>query len=301
MAVIEELPPAPLNRSGWPWTKQSKTLPLTMSDGRPWPKITIITPSYNQGQFLEETIRSVLLQNYPNLEYIIIDGGSKDDSFHILDKYSQWLTYWVSEPDRGQSHALNKGFDLGTGEILAWINSDDLYVINAFKKVAGIMNNFKHNLLIGERLNIDRDGNVIDRQTISPRPVSYFQTICLGRNPFFQEAVFFRKSLWEKAGPFEERYSFVFDFDFFIKCLHFTKAITMPGTVLACWRHHDLQKCHPDRQNEIGEEFSTLLEEHYPQYIPALLKRLFWSLGKRTVRGIDKRVNISTHVSSFEQ
>ena len=301
MVVTERLPPPPLNKTGWPWTRKSKPLPSCAPDGKPWPKISIVTPSYNQGQFLEETIRSVLLQNYPNLEYIIIDGGSKDESVQILDKYSPWLTYWISEPDRGQSHALNKGFALATGEIFAWINSDDLYMISAFKKVAGMMRNSRYDFLIGERLNIDSDGNVIDHQMISPLKVSYFQTCYLGRNPFFQETVFFRRSLWEKAGPFEERYSFVFDIDFFIKCLRFTRAVTLPGVVLACWRHHNLQKCHADREKEIGEEFSMLMRELYPKYIPNWLYRLLWSLGRRTVRSIDKKAAISAHVSTFEQ
>ena len=91
-----------------------------------FPKITIVTPSYNQGEYIEETILSVITQNYPNLEYIIIDGGSTDNSVEIIRKYEKHITYWVSEKDNGQSHAINKGFDLATGELGMWLCSDDL-------------------------------------------------------------------------------------------------------------------------------------------------------------------------------
>ena len=92
-----------------------------------YPKISIVTPSFNHAQFLEETILSVISQNYPDLEYIIIDGGSTDGSVEIIKKYEQYLTYWISEPDNGQSDALNKGFTRATGDIYGWLNSDDLY------------------------------------------------------------------------------------------------------------------------------------------------------------------------------
>jgi len=127
-----------------------------------WPKISVITPSYNQGDFLEATICSVLNQEYPNLEYIIVDGDSTDASLDIIKRYSDSLAYWVSEPDRGQSHALNKGFAKASGDILCWINSDDCLADGALHFVGS---HFKENpdisWLVGRCLIINEDGNTV--------------------------------------------------------------------------------------------------------------------------------------------
>ena len=101
-----------------------------------WPKISVITPSYNQAEFLEQTVKSVVAQNYPNLEYIVIDGGSDDGSIQILEQNNDHIHHWVSEPDKGQSEALNKGFSLATGDIFCWLNSDDQFAPNALRSVA---------------------------------------------------------------------------------------------------------------------------------------------------------------------
>jgi glycosyltransferase involved in cell wall biosynthesis len=131
--LLKDLPKPDNNKSGWPWTTEVN--PSMYDENVIWPKLTIVTPSYNQGEFIEETIRAVLLQNYPNLEYIIMDGGSTDNSVEIIKKYSPWLSYWQSEKDRGQGHAINQGFSLATGDYMTWINSDDYYLIETFFKV----------------------------------------------------------------------------------------------------------------------------------------------------------------------
>jgi len=123
----------PADRAGWPWSEE--TNPSIFSGRENWPKLTIVTPSYNQAEFLEQTIRSVLLQNYPNLEYIIIDGGSTDGSTEIIEKYAQWISYQQSEKDGGQGNAINLGFSLSSGDYHAWINSDDYYLKGVFFKV----------------------------------------------------------------------------------------------------------------------------------------------------------------------
>lgn len=128
------------HKQGWPWNVETSA--NVYSPENNWPKISIVTPSLNQGGFIEETIRSILLQNYPNLEYIIIDGGSTDESISIIKKYEQWITYWVSEKDNGQSNAINKGISKCTGKIFNWLNSDDVYTAEALADVGkAFMNN----------------------------------------------------------------------------------------------------------------------------------------------------------------
>ncbi len=134
--TLDDLPAPPPGKVGFPWTSQSEGVGDRMPDGSEYPRITIVTPSYNQGQFIEETIRSVLLQGYPNLEYIVIDGGSTDNSIEVIRKYEPWLTYWVSEPDRGQTDAIQKGFARTTGVIWNWLNSDDILEPNALDAIA---------------------------------------------------------------------------------------------------------------------------------------------------------------------
>ncbi len=124
--TLADLPTPPPGKSGWPWTVDTPSLPETRPDGSPWPRISIVTPSYNQGQFIEETIRSVLLQGYPDLEYIIMDGGSTDESVDIIKKYAPWLAHWESARDKGQADAINKGFSRITGSRANWVNSDDV-------------------------------------------------------------------------------------------------------------------------------------------------------------------------------
>jgi glycosyltransferase involved in cell wall biosynthesis len=151
--LLNQLPVAPAGKHGWPWTNQVDT---TLYDKNlQWPKITIVTPSYNQGIFIEQTIRAVLLQNYPNLEYIIMDGGSTDETVAIIEKYKPWLSYWQSKKDKGQGNAINQGFSLASGAYYAWINSDDYYLKNTFLKVIGRFRQIKSGFVYGYVLDFD--------------------------------------------------------------------------------------------------------------------------------------------------
>ncbi len=145
--LLNIIPKAANQETGWPWTEEVN--PAIYGTATAWPKLTIVTPSYNQEKFIEQTIRSVLLQNYPNLEFIIIDGGSTDGSAKIIQKYAAWISYRQSEKDSGQGNAINQGFSLASGDYYAWINSDDYYLGETFLRVINEFNKTKADFVYG--------------------------------------------------------------------------------------------------------------------------------------------------------
>jgi len=152
---LAELPPPPPGRTGWPWTEASAPLPAAMPDGGAWPRISVVTPSFNQARFLEATLRSVLLQGYPNLEYFVLDGASTDGSVDIIKKYAPWITKWVSARDGGQSAAINTGLRLSSGLFATWINSDDMLYRDALANHASRAGFDPGVVYIGDCLYID--------------------------------------------------------------------------------------------------------------------------------------------------
>lgn len=181
------------------------------------PKISVITPSYNQGKFLEETILSVLNQNYSNLEYIIIDGGSMDNSVEILKKYDDRISYWVSEPDGGQTQAINKGFRIATGDLVCWMNSDDIYFQNAFRLISASYskNQDKYDVYFGDKVNIDKHGNVI-KHFYYP-PFCKWGIMHTSNMNISNQSAFWKRSLFEKHGYLDENIQFAMDYEFFMR------------------------------------------------------------------------------------
>jgi len=174
-----------------------------MPDGRPWPRISIVTPSYNQAEFLEETIRSVLLQGYPELEYMLVDGQSQDGSLQVIQKYAPWLTYWVSETDRGQSHAINKGWQRASGDLLAYLNSDDFYLPGGLARAAQAFANDPQAAVIAGGIAYT-DASSALRQTKPPflRAASPLDLSLLDPGDWFipQQSSFFVRAALDRAG-----------------------------------------------------------------------------------------------------
>ncbi len=244
--TLKDLPPPPPGRSGWPWTKQSKALPDKMQDGSEWPRLSIVTPSYNQGKFLEATIRSVLLQGYPNLEYIIIDGGSTDQSVEVIKKYEKYLFYWISEKDDGQADAINKGLKQSTGEILGWINSDDVYVKVAFHKISKAFRANPDCIVVhGNRILIDEGGDVTGWNDLPPfDPTTLVYNVC-------SETAFWRRCAMEQTGLLKESLKFAIDLEFFGRLYQY-------GTFLKLNDYLGYFRCHAETKSstiaQVGRE-----------------------------------------------
>jgi len=245
--TLDQLPPPPPGRTGWPWTAESEQLPDTMPGGDPWPRVSIVTPSYNQGQFIEETIRSVLLQGYPDLEYIIIDGGSTDESVEIIRKYEPWLAYWVTEADNGQAHAINKGFQWATGEIMAYLNSDDLYYPSVVAMAIKLLAKSDDDILIGaiDHVRIDGDTREFIRTETTnegrPAAIHQFRSFKNGRREslhFIQPGMFWKRDIGQKAGGFDTQYKYIFDREWFTRALALGASVTTTDEVISRFALH---------------------------------------------------------------
>lgn len=265
-SLLTKIPASPPGKTGWPWTEESKP----PHNGKSWPKISIVTPSYNQGEFLEETIRSVLLQNYPNLEYIIMDGGSTDNSVEIIKKYEPWLKYWVSKKDGGQSGAINDGFALADGTILGWLNSDDVYYPGTLQKVAS-MDWKKSDFCYGKGMWISRSGSKIGLYpTLKPNKYAMYHTCTL-----CQPTVFFNKKAHEDLGQFSNKYYCAFDYEYWIRALFKGKKFKFTPQLLAQSRMYHENKSLSEKDTVLKETNAIIAMYYKGSSLNPVIKRIY--------------------------
>lgn len=209
------------------------------------PRISIITPSFNQDQFLEKTILSVLHQKYPNLEYIIIDGQSTDNSPQIIKKYQKYLSYWQIKKDSGQSDAINIGFKHATGDILCWLNSDDILLPNSLNLIANLFTKYsKLDWLTSQSIIMNKQDEIVQTGLHSGKVrlflrLGFYHGKCLGFIP--QEGTFWRRSLWQKSGAYLSKLNYSLDFELWRRFAKYSHLVTLEAP-LAAFRHHSQQK-----------------------------------------------------------
>jgi glycosyltransferase involved in cell wall biosynthesis len=265
---IDRLPPPPDGRTGWPWVRvpETKTFPRPPQG---WPLITIVTPSYNQGRFLEETVRSVLLQGYPNLEYIIYDGGSGDDSIDVLEHYRPFLSLCRSESDNGQGHAINKGFSVASGSVLGWLNSDDLLMPGALHRVAATWAATGADFLYGDGLILEQRSGRLEYKAVDLVRDRYLR---------FGGIVLQPATFWSRraAAPIWEELSCAVDAELWQRMVPGRTRRHIPFPLAIAREHDDAKTQSEDWKEAWRRDYEDLIRPTYPKFTPRGWRRRRW-------------------------
>lgn len=242
------------------------------------PLVSVVTPSFNQAKYLERTIQSVLSQDYPNLEYIIIDGGSSDGSVDVIKKHERQLAWWISEKDRGQTEAINKGFARAKGEIIAWLNSDDTYEPGAVREAVEQFTLHPEISAVYSQTNyINENDKIIGR---FPAAQTDYKKLRRGYVHVPQQACFFRADLWKKIGPLDATFYFAMDYDLWVRLAAEAPMLFIPEKTWANFRLHSDAKtisaddrCWPEmlrvHYREGGSKLAPIVLKYYLRKLAA--------------------------------
>lgn len=278
------LPPCESKRV-WPW-EAAPPMPPRMPDGTPWPRITVVTPSFNQGQYIEETILSVLHQGYPNLEFIIMDGGSTDETTSILERYSSSLAHWVSEPDGGQGDAIAKGFERATGDLMAWLCSDDLYFPGALQFVALAHAAHPTAVLICGQTNLDQGSGWEEWMAMrySEAKPTYIRLIASGQCAQ-QPGCFWTTDAYRRTAGVDRGLKFCMDYEILVKLSLVGEAVHLNREV-AWMRSHPASKSSTMHSTRVAERAAIV--ERFLAERPVPLWRLCIESYRSTLRTLWK-------------
>jgi glycosyltransferase involved in cell wall biosynthesis len=284
---LSDLPPAPEGRSGWPWNEETPPLPADPG----WPRITIVTPSRNHGRFLEQAIRSVLLQGYPDLEYIVLDGGSTDQSLEILEQYAPWLARWRSEKDGGQAAALQRGFAESSGELLGWINADDWYLPNALRQVGQRASSSAAGILAGSVCQVDEAAGlervVAQRGLSLENMVRYWEA----RATLQQPGLFFRRELYDETEGIDPSLEYAMDLDLLCRMLAAGGTVEYLPETLAGFRVHPDSKTYRGRRqhalevSRVSRRYWDRVNVRQRDHDRFLARRLVWLTASEVASG----------------
>lgn len=243
-----------------------------MTNGQPWPRISIVTPSFNQGQFIEETILSVIGQHYPNLEYIVMDGGSSDNTVEVIKKYEKHISHWQSAKDNGQSAAINDGFGRATGDIVAWLNSDDFYFPGTLHYVATQLDISRSEILLGNCFHFFQNSAQTWGSDVAAHHANSNLLLC---DYIIQPSSFWTQQTWKQVGQLNEDLHFVFDWDWYIRARQASIGFKTSQKYLSAYRFHEAHKSGgggAKRRDEIAEIYTNYSGKQYAQLFRDLYK-----------------------------
>ena len=255
--TLSDLPPPPAGKHGWPWTEARAVESAIPPEA---PRISVVTPVLNRVDFIEETIRSVLLQGYPNLEYGVVDGGSTDGTLDVIERYAPWLQYWVSEPDEGQSQAINRGWARASGDLLAWLNADDFYAPGALARVAAAyLAGPEVGFYYGDCAVVQAWNGVVVRK---PAAAPTWTALLTGDNPVHQPSAFLTTATRRAIGGIDESLHLAMDYDLWLRAFRHRGARLVAGEPLAFVHDHPGSKTRAEGDG-------------YQRELPRVLDRFF--------------------------